>query len=83
MSDIIENLKDAINPARRESATTETYDPHTRGPYPDGKPTSEGDPGTLAPPKKTEAQDPKRAEQADLSTPAAAQATTEDLSKTA
>lgn len=82
MADIIDSLKDAVNPARRESATAATYDPHTRGPYPDRKPTSEGEPGTLAPPQKPESQDPKRGEQVDLSATTAA-ATTEDVSKIA
>jgi hypothetical protein len=33
MSEIVENLKDAIDPARREKATVPTYDPEQRGPY--------------------------------------------------
>lgn len=33
MSDIVENLKDAINPSRREKATAPAYDPRTRGAY--------------------------------------------------
>ncbi|KAK3291094.1 uncharacterized protein B0H64DRAFT_478420 [Chaetomium fimeti] len=35
MSDILEAIKDAVNPKRREQATVETYDAHKRGPYPD------------------------------------------------
>lgn len=36
MSDIVSSIKDAVNPKRREQATTPgTYDPHERGPYPD------------------------------------------------
>ncbi|KAK4211610.1 hypothetical protein QBC37DRAFT_426677 [Rhypophila decipiens] len=36
MSDILSAVKDAINPKRREQATTPgMYDPHERGPYPD------------------------------------------------
>ncbi|KAL2182205.1 hypothetical protein L209DRAFT_746737 [Thermothelomyces heterothallicus CBS 203.75] len=38
MSDLFEAIKDALNPKRREQATAETYDPHTRGPYPDRPP---------------------------------------------
>ncbi|KAL2018445.1 hypothetical protein VTK56DRAFT_864 [Thermocarpiscus australiensis] len=64
MSDIVENLKDAINPHRRGQATVETYDPHTRGPYPD-QPPADGGESELSPP--SEAQNPARAEQTDLS----------------
>ncbi len=42
MSDIIESLKDAINPKRREEATPPDYDPHKRGPY--TSTTAEGQP---------------------------------------
>ena len=35
MSDIVENLKDAIDPSRREKATVPAYDPQKRGPYAD------------------------------------------------
>ncbi|KAK1835705.1 hypothetical protein QBC39DRAFT_368203 [Podospora conica] len=35
MSEIVENLKDAIDPTRREKATVPTYDPEQRGPYAD------------------------------------------------
>ncbi|KAK3380783.1 hypothetical protein B0H63DRAFT_378950, partial [Podospora didyma] len=38
MSDIINAIKDAVNPKRREEATVPTYDPHKRGPYPDEAP---------------------------------------------
>lgn len=37
MSDIIENIKEALNPKEREQATVPDYDPHTRGPYPDNQ----------------------------------------------
>ncbi|KAK4195860.1 hypothetical protein QBC40DRAFT_15293 [Triangularia verruculosa] len=71
MSDIIESLKDAVDPSRREQATTETYDPHTRGPYPDRKPAADNSPGGLAPPQISqpvlEKADPARKEQGDLS----------------
>jgi len=33
MSDILENIKDAINPSRREEATPPDYDPNKRGAY--------------------------------------------------
>ncbi|KAK4168364.1 hypothetical protein QBC43DRAFT_297002 [Cladorrhinum sp. PSN259] len=67
MSDIVESLKDVVDPSRRDAATHETYDPHTRGPYPDREPTSEKaeNKPSLAPPK--EAEDPARAEQSNLS----------------
>lgn len=71
MSDIIESLKDVVDPSRREQATTESYDPHTRGPYPDHKPTTDNNPGSLAAPEASqpalEKADPARKEQADLS----------------
>jgi hypothetical protein len=70
MSDILEAIKDAINPKRREQATVETYDAHKRGPYRDQPPTGDGQPG-LSP--LTEARNPATAEQSDLSTTAAAQ----------
>ncbi|KAK3402423.1 hypothetical protein B0T20DRAFT_346255 [Sordaria brevicollis] len=35
MSDIIGNIKEALNPKEREQATVPDYDPHKRGPYPD------------------------------------------------
>ncbi|KAL2158793.1 hypothetical protein VTH06DRAFT_3985 [Thermothelomyces fergusii] len=38
MSDLFEAIKDAVNPRRRAQATVATYDPHTRGPYPDRAP---------------------------------------------
>ncbi|KAK4107327.1 hypothetical protein N656DRAFT_785443 [Canariomyces notabilis] len=66
MSDIIENIKDAINPSRRDSATVETYDPQKRGPYADKSSAGDGQP-ELKPPASSEAQDPGRAEQTDLS----------------
>ncbi|KAK3361400.1 hypothetical protein B0T24DRAFT_108398 [Lasiosphaeria ovina] len=46
MSDIIDAIKDAVNPSRREEATAPTYDPHKRGPYPDqAPPPASGEPG--------------------------------------
>ncbi|KAK4228630.1 hypothetical protein QBC38DRAFT_147979 [Podospora fimiseda] len=69
MSDIIESLKDVVNPSRHEEATHETYNPHTRGPYPDREPTSqkpENQP-SLALPVENEAENPARAEQTNLS----------------
>ena len=47
MPDIIENLKDAINPHRREQATVPDYDPQKRGPYADKPPNSQ--PGVEVP----------------------------------
>lgn len=73
MSDILEALKDAVNPKRREQATTETYDPKTRGPYADRAAAGNSQP-QVAPP--AEAQDPGRAEQTDLSSTTAGQPTT-------
>ncbi|KAK3998241.1 hypothetical protein QBC44DRAFT_363769 [Cladorrhinum sp. PSN332] len=69
MSDIVEALKDVVDPSRRDAATHETYDPHTRGPYPDREPTSEKPENqpSLSPPLKKEAEDPARAEQTNLS----------------
>ncbi|KAK4173075.1 hypothetical protein QBC36DRAFT_221415 [Triangularia setosa] len=71
MSDIIESLKDVVDASRREQATSETYDPHTRGPYPDHKPSVDNNPGSLAPPEipqpVMEKADPARKEQEDLS----------------
>jgi hypothetical protein len=64
MSDILEAIKDAVNPKRREQATVENYDAHKRGPYPDQAPAGDGEPG-LSPP--TEARNPATAEQSDLS----------------
>ncbi|KAJ4288786.1 hypothetical protein N0V88_007322 [Collariella sp. IMI 366227] len=64
MSEIIDSIKDAVNPKRREQATTETYDPKKRGPYAEDPTPSVNEP-ELSPPK--EAQDPARAEQSDLS----------------
>lgn len=43
MSEIVENLKDAVDPSRREKATVPTYDPEQRGPYADKKGTSEAE----------------------------------------
>jgi len=43
MSEIVENLKEAINPARREKATVPTYDPEQRGPYANKQDTSEAE----------------------------------------
>ncbi|KAK4119080.1 hypothetical protein N657DRAFT_650637 [Parathielavia appendiculata] len=71
MSDIVEAIKDAVNPKRREQATVETYDPHKRGPYPDQPPTGDGQPG-LSPSTTTEAQNPGTAERSDLSSTVAA-----------
>jgi len=68
MSDILGAIKDAVNPKRREQATVETYDAHTRGPYPDRASTGDGQP-EVAPP--AEAQNPGRAERSDLSSTAA------------
>jgi len=47
MSDIIENLKDAVNPSRREKGTAPDYDPRTRGAYTEA-PTEQPQ---LAPPR--------------------------------
>lgn len=63
MSDILEAIKDVINPKRREQATVETYDPHTRGPYPD-RSSAENSQPQVSPP--TEAQDAVRAERNEL-----------------
>ena len=41
MSDIIESLKDVVNPERREKATAPDYDPQKRGPYADKPSKSE------------------------------------------
>ena len=68
MSDIIEAIKDVVNPKRREQATAETYDAHKRGPYPDRASAGASQP-EVAPP--AEAQNPGRAEQSDLSSTAA------------
>ncbi|KAK4150441.1 hypothetical protein C8A00DRAFT_18035 [Chaetomidium leptoderma] len=66
MSNIIQAVKDAVNPKRREHATAETYDAQTRGPYADGSPAGQS---KASPPG--EARNPGRAEQSDLSsTPA-------------
>lgn len=65
MSEIVDSLKDLVDPSRRESATAPSYDPNTRGPYPDRKPASEHE--QLAPPVTKESEDPARAEQTDLS----------------
>jgi hypothetical protein len=71
MSDIIEAMKDAVNPKRREQATVETYDAQKRGPYADRRST--GDNQLEVAPPKNEAQNPRRAEQSDLSNAAASQ----------
>ncbi|GAB1315327.1 hypothetical protein MFIFM68171_05537 [Madurella fahalii] len=63
MSDIIEAIKDALNPSRREQATVETYDANTRGPYAHRNTAGDGQPELSAP---SEAQHPARAEQNDL-----------------
>ncbi|KAK3303856.1 uncharacterized protein B0T15DRAFT_504998 [Chaetomium strumarium] len=55
MSDILENVKDAVNPKRREEATIPEYDAQKRGPYT----ASEG--------QQPEQVSPPRAEQTDLS----------------
>lgn len=65
MSDIVEALKDAVNPSRREQATGETYDASKRGPYADQGTVGDGQP-ELSPPS-SEAHHPGRAEQTDLS----------------
>ncbi|KAL2193037.1 hypothetical protein P885DRAFT_81630 [Corynascus similis CBS 632.67] len=69
MSDLFEAIKDAINPKRREQATVETYDPHTRGPYPDRSSTGEasGQSQPQAQPQQAEANDAARAERTGLS----------------
>lgn len=41
MSEIVENVKDAIDPTRRDKATVPTYDPEQRGPYADKQGASE------------------------------------------
>ncbi|KAL2133220.1 hypothetical protein VTI74DRAFT_2729 [Chaetomium olivicolor] len=64
MSDIIDAIKDAVNPKRREQATVETYDPKKRGPYAEESTSGDGQP-ELSPPK--EAHDPARREHVDLS----------------
>ena len=57
MSDIIENIKEALNPKEREQATVPDYDPHTRGPYPDNQASVVVNPATansqsqVSPPK--------------------------------
>ncbi|KAK0707921.1 hypothetical protein B0H67DRAFT_648051 [Lasiosphaeris hirsuta] len=48
MSDIVSNLKDAINPSRREKATPPGYDPQARGAYVDNDSATQPQ---LAPPK--------------------------------
>jgi len=63
MSDILEAIKDAIIPKRREQATIETYDAHTRGPYPDRASAGNNQPQV---PPPTEGQDPGRTERTDL-----------------
>ena len=47
MSEIVENLKDAIDPSRREKATVPAYDPQKRGPYADS--TGHGHPEVAVP----------------------------------
>ncbi|EGO53893.1 hypothetical protein NEUTE1DRAFT_49029 [Neurospora tetrasperma FGSC 2508] len=46
MSDIVENIKEALGPKEREQATVPDYDPHTRGPYPDNQPSTVVNPAT-------------------------------------
>lgn len=65
MSDIVDALKDTINPKRRESATVPTYDAEKRGPYSNRNAAGNGE-SQLAPP--SESQNPGRVEQDDLST---------------
>ncbi|KAH6843482.1 hypothetical protein B0I37DRAFT_218706 [Chaetomium sp. MPI-CAGE-AT-0009] len=60
MSDILEAIKDAVNPKRREQATVETYDAHKRGPYPD-RASAESSQPQVSP--TAEAQDSGRVEQ--------------------
>ncbi|AEO55742.1 hypothetical protein MYCTH_2314369 [Thermothelomyces thermophilus ATCC 42464] len=75
MSDLFEAIKDALNPKRREQATVETYDPHTRGPYPDrppaggsqAQPESQAQPRAASAAQREEAQDAGRVERCDLS----------------
>ena len=64
MSDIIENIKEALNPKVREQATPPDYDPHTRGPYPDNQASVVVNPATeitqqVSPPKG-DVPDPKK-----------------------
>jgi hypothetical protein len=59
MSDIVENIKDAVNPKRREEATIPDYDAQKRGPYT----ANEG--------QQPEQVSPPRAEQTDLSSASA------------
>ena len=51
MSDILENIKDAINPSRREEATPPDYDPNKRGAYADAP--SDDKKAQVNPPAKT------------------------------
>ncbi|KAK1775124.1 hypothetical protein QBC45DRAFT_423201 [Copromyces sp. CBS 386.78] len=51
MSDIIENIKEALNPKERQQATVPDYDPHTRGPYPDNQASTEKNQSQVSPPK--------------------------------
>lgn len=79
MSDIIEAIKDAVNPKRREEATVEIYDAQKRGPYADRRSAGDSQP-EVAPPN--EAQNPGRAEQNDLSSTGAGQRTRTTVSQT-
>lgn len=68
MSEIVDAIKDAVNPKRRQEATVETYDPEKRGPYTDQ--TTSGDAQPQVSPSTNEGQDARRAEQTNLSNPA-------------
>lgn len=64
MSEIIDAIKDAVNPKRREQATVSNYDAQRRGPYTEQASAGASKPGPLS---SSEAQDPGRTEQTDLS----------------
>lgn len=51
MSELVDAVKDAFSPKRREQATAETYDAGKRGPYPDHGAPRDGQP-ELAPPSE-------------------------------
>ncbi|KAK5657915.1 hypothetical protein OQA88_2464 [Cercophora sp. LCS_1] len=71
MSDVLENLKDAINPHRRENATAPTYDASKRGAYADAPAKSEPE---LALPADSKTQDSSKMIAPDSSTKAATNA---------
>ena len=72
MSDILENIKDAVNPKRREKATPPDYDPKTRGAYAD-EPPATGQAGLSAPtntdPSTAPDRSPKLATNTNLNAP--------------